>query len=106
MEGSLTEEERRRNGRRIDLLFVSSSHPVAPDVFELADLAAAVSSAEERRNIQRIIDPKLTGQSPLLALLGCDFSRLDKFRLIVYRLPRVWLSSCCWTFSSQQITRD
>lgn len=79
VEGSLTEEEQRRNGRRIDLLYVSSAHPIAPDIFELADLAAAVASAQERRNIQRIIDPKLTGQPPIACLshglqilhLGC-----------------------------------
>ena len=29
-----------RNGRRDELLLMSSSHPLAPDVFELADLAA------------------------------------------------------------------
>ncbi len=61
MEPTLTEEERKRNGRRIDFLYVSSAHPIAPDIFELADLAAAAASAEERRNTQRIIDPKLTG---------------------------------------------
>ncbi|CAL8463003.1 g2537 [Coccomyxa elongata] len=61
VEPTLTEEEEKRNGRRIDLLYASSAHPIAPDIFELADLAAAAASAEERRNIQRIIDPKLTG---------------------------------------------
>ena len=65
MEPTLTDEEKVRNGRRIDLLYVSSAHPIAPDIFEVADLAAAAACAEERRNIQRIIDPKLTGAALL-----------------------------------------
>ena len=60
-EQTLTDEELRRNGQRIDAFFVSSSHPIAPDIFELGDLAAAVQSAEERRKIERPMDPKLTG---------------------------------------------
>ena len=37
LEATLTEEESRRNSRRIDLMYVSSSNPVTPDVFQLAD---------------------------------------------------------------------
>lgn len=61
-ERTLTDEELRRNGQRIDAFFVSSSHPIAPDIFELGDLAAAVTSAEDRRRIERAMDPKLTGE--------------------------------------------
>lgn len=60
-ERTLSGEELRRNGQRIDAFFVSSSHPIAPDIYELGDLAAAVQSAEERRKIERAMDPQLTG---------------------------------------------
>ena len=64
-ERTLTDEELRRNGQRIDSFFVSSSHPIAPDIFELGDLAAAAATAEERRRIERALDPRLTGAALL-----------------------------------------
>ncbi len=60
-ERTLSDEELRRNGQRIDAFFVSSAHPIAPDIYELGDLANAVQSAEERRKIERAMDPRLTG---------------------------------------------
>ena len=63
-ERTLSDEELRRNGQRIDAFFVSSSHPIAPDIYELGDLAAAVQSAAERRKIERAMDPQLTGAPP------------------------------------------
>lgn len=60
-ERTLSDEELRRNGQRIDAFFVSSAHPIAPDIYELGDLANAVQSAEERRKIERAMDPQLTG---------------------------------------------
>ncbi len=44
---------------------MSSAHPVAPDIFELGDLVAAAATAEERRRIERALDPRLTGAAPL-----------------------------------------
>jgi len=64
VEATLTAEEQRRNGRRIDLLYVSSSHPVAPDIFELADSVANNSDAPQLASIQRTLDPKITGVPP------------------------------------------
>ena len=66
-ERTLTDEEARRNGQRIDAFFVSSAHPVAPDIFELGDLAAAAATAEERRRIERALDPRLTGAALVYA---------------------------------------
>ena len=37
LEETLAEEESRRNSRRLDLMYVSSSNPVTPDIFHLAD---------------------------------------------------------------------
>ncbi len=74
MEGTLSEEERTRNGRRLDRLYVSTSHAVAPDIFELGDLAAA-AAAEGNGNaaVERALDPKITGSAPK-RMLGCRLS--------------------------------
>ena len=37
LEEKLSEEEKRRNSRRMDLLYMLSSHPVAPDAYEVAE---------------------------------------------------------------------
>jgi 5'-3' exonuclease len=60
-EKTLTEEELRRNGCRRDLLYVSNAHPIAPDIFEIADLAAAVEDQQERSKVERAIDARLSG---------------------------------------------
>lgn len=78
VEASLTAEEQRRNGRRIDLLYVSSSHPVAPDIFELADLAAANGNAQQRANIQRILDPRISGARPWAVQLSSMSERFQR----------------------------
>ena len=62
VEVTLTEEEERRNGRRLDLLYMASSHPLAPDVFELADAAGGKTPAQALA-VARDIDPKLAGIS-------------------------------------------
>lgn len=75
VEGTLDAEEARRNGRRLDLMYCSTSHPLAPDIFELVDAAAAaggVSGSASIGAVERIIDPKLTGAPPfLLGLFRC-----------------------------------
>ena len=43
VEDSLSFEERARNSRRIDSIFLSSSHPLAPEVFQVADVAASLA---------------------------------------------------------------
>lgn len=43
VEDSLSIEERARNSRRIDSIFLSSSHPLAPEVFQVADAAAGLA---------------------------------------------------------------
>ena len=37
LDGELTDEERRRNSRRLDLVYMLSSHPLAPDAYEVAE---------------------------------------------------------------------
>lgn len=37
LEATLTEDEARRNSKRLELLYVSSSNPITPDIFQLAD---------------------------------------------------------------------
>ena len=37
LEELLSEEESRRNSRRMDLLYMLSSHPAAPDAYEVAE---------------------------------------------------------------------
>ena len=79
VEGTLDEEESARNGRRLDLMYMSTSHPLAPDIFELVDAAAAARGEGEDAAgaAERVIDPKLTG------------ARLPS------RLPGlIWLSGC------------
>ena len=64
LEATLTEEEARRNSRRLDLLYLASSHPVAPDVFQLCDAAAGDGEAA-RALLERPLDPQLSGARPL-----------------------------------------
>ena len=64
LEATLTEEEARRNSRRLDLLYLASSHPVAPDVFQLCDAAGAADEAA-RATLERPLDPQLSGARPL-----------------------------------------
>ena len=63
LEATLTEEEARRNSRRLDLLYMASSHPVAPDVFQLCDAAGATDEAA-RASLERPLDPQLSGARP------------------------------------------
>jgi len=65
LEATLTEEEARRNSRRLDLLYMASWHPVAPDVFQLADTAAGAAAGEaDRARLERPLDPQLSGAPP------------------------------------------
>lgn len=71
LEATLTDEEARRNSRRLDLLYLASSHPVAPDVFQLCDAAGAADEAA-RATLARPLDPQLSG-ARLLSLCALHF---------------------------------
>lgn len=100
-EKTLTEEELRRNGRRRDLLYVSNAHPIAPDIFELADLAAAVTIKEQRANVERIIDAKLSGWFLSLSHYSLTWSFTSLLPCSTVCLDPALLSrksaSCCLT---------
>ncbi|KAK9829481.1 hypothetical protein WJX72_006121 [[Myrmecia] bisecta] len=49
LEHTLTEEERRRNGQRIDLLYISPQHPLAPEIHELAEKCGQLDEAARAR---------------------------------------------------------
>eukprot|EP00891_Asterochloris_glomerata_P002215 jgi/Astpho2/2215/Aster-x0098 len=59
LEEQLSEEETHRNGRRLDLFYVSSAHPLTPDIFEMADELASLSPAERARKTVPM-NPELT----------------------------------------------
>lgn len=60
LEGTLNEEEAHRNSTRIDLIYMSSFHPLAPDIFEIADAARSVA-ADKRIAMSRPIPARLSG---------------------------------------------
>ena len=59
LEEQLSEEETHRNGRRLDLFYVSSAHPLTPDIFEMADRLGSLSPAERAREMVPM-NPELT----------------------------------------------
>ena len=74
LEGKLNPEETARNGRRDELLFCATSHPLAPDAFELADAATGgegdAEAAKAAKETGRPIDRGLTGGLGGLRLHG------------------------------------
>jgi len=56
LEASLTSEEAARNGRRVDQLFVSTAHPLAPEAFEVAEKAVG-RATEELHDVAAPMDP-------------------------------------------------
>ncbi|KAK9808425.1 hypothetical protein WJX73_003377 [Symbiochloris irregularis] len=60
VEHLLTEEERRRNSRRLDQIYMLSSHPMAPDAFELADSASEMDESA-RTQLSKALEPTITG---------------------------------------------
>ena len=60
LEASLTPEEAARNGRRIDQLFVSTAHPLAPEAFEVAEKAAGKELPEELHEAAAPLDPAVS----------------------------------------------
>ena len=60
MEHTLTKEELRRNSRRLDQVYLLSSHPMAPDVFELADLSTGLPDSQ-RIELSKALDTAITG---------------------------------------------
>ena len=65
-EEELDPEETARNGRRDELIFCATSHPLAPEAFELADAATGSGAAGEEaakvaKESGRSIDRGLTG---------------------------------------------
>lgn len=100
LEASLTEEEARRNSRRLDLLYLASSHPVAPDVFQLADQAASCGADEAARaTLERSLDPQLCGAPPHVP--GCfGFGRVASQAPLSVSCPASssWPTRLpCWT---------
>ena len=62
LEATLTEEESRRNSRRMDLMYVSSSNPVTPDIFHLADQNRGLDP-EARAQAAQPLNADITGLS-------------------------------------------
>lgn len=63
LEQQLTEEERRRNGARLELLYVHSSHSLAPCIYELEATAGHLSNEERAKGgagASTVLDPKLS----------------------------------------------
>jgi len=60
LEETLTEEESRRNSRRLDLMYVSSSNPVTPDIFQLADQNKGLDEAA-RAQASQPLNADITG---------------------------------------------
>lgn len=60
LEEILTEEESRRNSRRLDLMYVSSSNPVTPDIFQLADQNKGLDEAA-RAQASQPLNADITG---------------------------------------------
>eukprot|EP00884_Botryococcus_braunii_P023039 jgi/Botrbrau1/9419/Bobra.0252s0043.1 len=60
LEATLNEEESRRNSTRIDLIYMLSSHPVAPDIFEMAD-AASGAQPDQLASVARPLSASLSG---------------------------------------------
>ncbi|KAL4441265.1 hypothetical protein ABPG77_011502 [Micractinium sp. CCAP 211/92] len=70
VEHTLNEEERFRNSRRLELLYVAGSHSLAPDVYELAEACEGKSGAE-RLAAMREMDPGASeGMNGLMAAPG------------------------------------
>ena len=57
----LTDEEKRRNSRRLDQVYMLSSHPTAPDVFELADSSNGLDESA-RTALSKPLDANITGE--------------------------------------------
>ena len=69
-EATLTPEEAARNGRRIDQLFVSTAHPLAPEAFELAEKSAG-RPLEKLHEVTAPMDPVVSPGTSLAILLAC-----------------------------------
>ena len=67
LEATLTEEESRRNSRRMDLMYVSSSNPVTPDIFYLADQNRDLD-AQARTQAAQPLNAEITGLLSLTQL--------------------------------------
>eukprot|EP00899_Mesostigma_viride_P012723 jgi/Mesvir1/21451/Mv03912-RA.2 len=61
VEHTLTEEEKRRNSRLSNLLFVHCSHPLAPYIYALYDKFEDVEDPAERAKASQPMDPKASG---------------------------------------------
>ena len=68
LEETLTEEESRRNSRRLDLMYVSSSNPVTPDIFQLADQNKGLDEAA-RAQASQPLNADITGEIYSLIVL-------------------------------------
>lgn len=57
LQDQLTEEELRRNSRRQDLVYVLSSHPLAPDAYEVAEASSQDAQGKD-------LDAAAVGERP------------------------------------------
>lgn len=77
----MTEEESRRNSRRIDLMYVSSSNPMTPDIFQLADQNKGLDE-QARAQASQPLNADITGvtmplpDSHMVTLVTQDWSNL------------------------------
>lgn len=79
----------RSNSRRLELLYVSGSHSLAPDVFELAE-AAEGKDAAAKLEAARPMDPAASGEnrgSAKLAGGGLHSQRFSRPTTASSRLP-------------------
>ena len=75
LEGQLTEEEQRRNSRRRDLIYMLSSHPLAPDAYEVAE--AGIEGGEGKHieaaaaGVHMLTAGMASAHAQLAVLAGC-----------------------------------
>ena len=95
LEATLTEEESRRNSRRMDLMYVSSSNPVTPDIFYLADQNRDLD-AQARALAAQPLNAEITGllhPTPM----GCD-------RLLQDLIQTFYACMMCFNLLSGQLS--
>jgi 5'-3' exonuclease len=66
LEPTLTPEEAYRNSRRLELLFCSGSHALAPDIFEAAEAAAGAQLGDgEKEGADGLTAAALAAERPM-----------------------------------------
>ncbi len=81
-EETLTEEERYRNAKRYELLFLASWHPLAPDVFSMAEEGAGLAG-EARSLASAPVDPAVHIPRPLTSRSVTENESLQQHIIII-----------------------